>query len=157
MVTAAHSFVSFRRISRPVLTNCVVWGNGETSTFNNQQGALILTSYCLFESTITGYNAGTGNLTTTNSPFVNTTNCRLRMGSEALNAGDPNSTSAINGATDLAGNPRFDGGRIDMGAYEFDATALLVSLISFTAQVEPAHSVLLQWQSTPVGGAVSVP
>ncbi|WP_439559024.1 choice-of-anchor Q domain-containing protein, partial [Dyadobacter sp.] len=139
--------VSYRGTSRPVLTNCIVWGNGGSSTFNNQQGAFILTSYSLFESTVTGYNGGTGNLTTTTSPFVRDNNTRLRANAEAIDAGDPNSTSAVNGATDLAGNPRFGGGRIDMGAFEFDAAALPVSLVSFTAQVQPDQTVLLKWQT----------
>ncbi|TLU97263.1 choice-of-anchor Q domain-containing protein [Dyadobacter luticola] len=139
--------VGYQGSSRPVMTNCVVWGNGGANTFYYGPNASITTSYCLFEVSVTGYSLGTGNLTTTILPFVSATDTRLRAGSEAINAGDPNSTSTTNGNSDLAGHTRFDEGRIDMGAYEFDAAALPVSLVSFTAQVQPDHTVLLKWQT----------
>ena len=116
--------ISYQGSSRPVLTNCVVWGNGGASTFNNQQGAFITTSYSLFESSVTGYSPGTGNLTTTTTPFVSTTDTRLTACSPAIDAGD----KAANGtSTDLAGNPRtFNGGPIDMGAYEYQGPPGLI-------------------------------
>ena len=122
--------ISFQGSSRPVLTNCVVWGNGGASTFNNQQGAFITTSYSLFESSVTGYNAGTGNLTTTTTPFAGTTDTRLAAGSAAINTGDPATTTATVGSIDLAGNARFAGGQIDMGAYELPTTELTLTLLA---------------------------
>ncbi len=124
--------VAFQGTSRPVLTNCVVWGNGGASTFNNQQGAFITTSYSLFESSVTGYNPGTGNLTATISPFANTTTTLLRCGSAAIDAGDPATSSTTVGNIDLAGNARFfngtgaPAGRIDMGAYEVQGATTIV-------------------------------
>jgi hypothetical protein len=117
--------VAFQGSTRPVLTNCVIWGNGGASTFNNQQGAFITTSYSLFESSVTGYNAGTGNLTTTASPFVSATDTRLSGCAPAINAGENAAYSSANGpGTDLAGNARVfpSGGRIDMGAYELQTS-----------------------------------
>ena len=123
----AMSSVGFQG-SRPVLTNCVVWGNGGASTFANGPGSSITTSYSLFESSVTGYNHGTGNLTTTTSPFVSATDMRLNGCAPALNSGDNAAYSAVNGpATDLAGNARVfpSGGRIDIGAYEYQTTGSL--------------------------------
>jgi predicted outer membrane repeat protein len=139
--------VGYQGNSRPVLTNCVVWDNGGASTFYNGPGASVGSNYGLFESSVTGYSTGTGNLTTTASPFLSVTDSRLRTGSPAIDAGDPNSTSAINGATDLAGNPRFIGERIDIGAYELQSAPLPVSLVRFTAQAQPDHTVLLSWKT----------
>ncbi|QKZ12531.1 beta strand repeat-containing protein [Spirosoma sp. KUDC1026] len=122
----AMSSVGYQGTSGPVLTNCVVWGNGGASTFTNGPGAFITTSYSLFETSVTGYNPGTGNLTTTVSPFLSATDTRLNGCTPALNSGDNAAYSAANGpATDLAGNARVfpNGGRIDMGAYELQTTA----------------------------------
>ncbi|MBD2755594.1 beta strand repeat-containing protein [Spirosoma validum] len=146
----AISSVGFQGSSRPVLTNCVVWGNGGAGTFANGPGSSITTSYSLFESSVTGYNAGTGNLTTTTSPFVSTTDTRLNGCSPALNAGDNAAYTSANGgmppspAADLAGNARVfpSGGRIDMGAYE--------------VQTAPGLTVIIPSVSTaPVGVAFS--
>lgn len=114
----------------PSLTNCVVWGNGGDKTFFNGPGALITTRYSFFESSVTGYNAGTGNLTATTSPFASSTDTRLAAGSVAINTGDPATTTATVGSIDLAGNARFyASGRIDMGAYELP-TELTLTLFA---------------------------
>ena len=107
----------------PSLTNCVLFGNGGGTTFVNVETS-ILARHSLFDASVTGYNSVTGNLTTTTSPFASTATVQLAAGSPAINAGDPATTTATGapaavGNTDLAGNPRFVGGRIDMGAYEF--------------------------------------
>jgi parallel beta-helix repeat protein len=43
----------------------------------------------------------------------------LQLGSPCINAGKPDTTSLGLPLTDLAGNPRIGGGRIDIGAYEY--------------------------------------
>jgi len=60
-----------------------------------------------------------GNIST-NPTFVNTTagDYHLLEDSPCIDAGDPNDIPGPN-ETDLDGNPRVFGGRIDMGAYEF--------------------------------------
>ena len=105
------------------LTNCVFWGNGAGNTFVNSFGQGIVTgSYSLLEASVTGYTSGAGNLTTTTLPFVSSGNAQLAVGSLAINAGDPATTAATVGTLDLAGYPRFyNNGRIDMGAFEFQA------------------------------------
>ncbi len=114
----------------PRLANCVVWGNGGVNTFvNTNYQAGIYTQYSLFEPSVTGYATGTGNLTATTSPLASTTATLLATGSAAINAGDPATTTATVGLTDLAGNPRFyAGSRIDMGAYEFQQMLVVFSL-----------------------------
>jgi hypothetical protein len=127
------------------LTNCVLFDNGGQATWFPLFG--INSAYSLFEPTVDYYDDKGTNLVTSVSPFVSGTDARLRTGSEAIDAGDPASTNATSGATDLAGNTRFVGARIDMGAYEFDDAALPVSLVSFTAQAQPDHTVLLSWKT----------
>jgi hypothetical protein len=116
--------------SQSRLTNCILWDNQESSnrSITNVSGGSTTASYCLIgtgEPDVTGSN----NLTATSSPFVGGTDYRLNLCSVAIDAGDPTSTTAISGATDLAGNPRiYQDNRIDIGAFEFqgDATQPLV-------------------------------
>ena len=104
--------------SSPTLTNCVVFGNGGGNTFFRKSSPPFVATYSLFEDTVAGY-SGSNNLTTTVSPFISLTNARLNGCSPAINAGDNTANST---ATDLDGNPRIvNGGRIDMGAYEYQA------------------------------------
>ncbi|GAB3702510.1 hypothetical protein GCM10027592_32000 [Spirosoma flavus] len=119
----AMGSVGYQGNSRPVLTNCIVWGNGGSRTFTNGPGAVIITSYSLFESSVTGYNAGTDNLTTTVSPFVSGSDAQLNGCSSAINAGDNSANSTAN---DLSGNTRVFGNRIDLGAYELQTTGGLI-------------------------------
>ena len=114
-------------MSSPSLTNCVVWGNGGANTFVNSI-ASITTRYSLFESSVTSYTTGTGNLTAIASPFASTMATLLSATALAINAGDPATTTATVGTIDLAGSPRFTGGRIDMGAYEFQLPPEVFSL-----------------------------
>ncbi len=106
--------------SSPSLTNCVLFGNGGGNTFVNST-ATVSARYSLFEPssvTVTGFTSVMGNLTATTSPFASTATTRLAVGSPAINAGDPTTTTATVGSTDLAGLPRFVGS-LDMGALEF--------------------------------------
>ncbi|MBD2705172.1 VCBS repeat-containing protein [Spirosoma sp. BT702] len=111
--------------SGSTLTNCVVWGNGGASTFYNFQ-ATINTQYSLFQASVTGYVSGTGNLTTTVSPFVSGSDGQIYNCSPAVNTGD---NTANTSATDLAGNARIYGSRIDMGAYEYQGAGGLTVTI----------------------------
>ncbi len=145
----AMGSVAFQGNSRPVLTNCVVWGNGGASTFFNGPGAFITTSYSLFESSVTGYSPGTGNLTTTTSPFASTTTTLLNCGSAAIDAGDPATPAATVGPIDLGGNARFfNGGRIDMGAYEGQGNSFSVAITA-----TPSLTITLGQSATLIASA----
>ncbi|MBO0935112.1 hypothetical protein J2I47_01000 [Fibrella sp. HMF5335] len=124
---AMYSAAGLLGVSRPVLTNSVFWDNGGANTFVNNE-ASITTAYCLFEPTVTGYTAGTGNLTNvTTSPFAGAGSLALTNCSPAINAGNPASQTVVSGpfsatalpTTDLANTPRIVGGRVDMGAFEY--------------------------------------
>ena len=140
-----------RNNSNPVLTNSVVWNNDGGSTFSNVSSSITAT-YSLFDASVTSYSSGPTNLTATTSPFVSTTSVALLAGSAAINAGNPASMTVNSGPysatalpqTDLAGNPRIVGCRVDMGAVEFQ------SLISFAISQQPASGT-----SVCVGGNAS--
>lgn len=107
--------------STPSLTNCVLFGNGGANTISNVTSSTLTASYSLFDQSVTGYTSVTGNITTTVSPFASTTSTQLAPTSPAINMGNPATTTATAGLTDLAGNPRFVNTLIDMGAYEFQS------------------------------------
>ncbi|MBD2701847.1 putative Ig domain-containing protein [Spirosoma sp. BT702] len=115
------SYSSFPGNSNTQLTNCVFFNNGGSNSIHNSPGnATVTGTYSLFEPDVTGYVSGPGNLTTTVSPFVSTTNTQLNACSPAINTGSTSAYTAVSApSTDLAGNPRFyQNGLIDMGAYE---------------------------------------
>lgn len=115
--------------ANPQLRNCVLFSNGGSSTFFSIS-ATVAASYSFFEPTVTGYTNVTGNLTSSISPFVSASGVQLKNGSPPIDAGDPATTSALVGITDLLGNPRFfNGGRIDMGAVELPDTLEIYTLV----------------------------
>ena len=132
------------------LVNCIFWDNGPfTAAFIGPISA----EYSLFPTSTTGI-TGSTNLTVTVSPFASTTSTELRDCSPAINAGNPATTSATVGTTDLAGNSRFyNGGRVDMGAYEFagDGQPLSFSVLgSGTATCASSPTISLSGSETGV-------
>lgn len=98
------------------ITNSIIRNTG--FAYDNGPNRIAPT-YNITYSNIQGGYSGTGNIDA-DPLFVDPAsgNYRLQPGSPSINTGDPGSTTANVSATDLAGNPRIDSGRIDMGAYE---------------------------------------
>ncbi|WP_245581699.1 choice-of-anchor Q domain-containing protein [Rudanella lutea] len=118
------------------LTNCIVWNNGGIFTFS---GGNIMATYSLFDIAESGSGySGSNNLVSSVSPFVSATSTQITGCSPAVNAGNPVTTTVTASSLDLAGNARLSGGRIDIGAFEF--------------QGEPQQSVLIT--SQPTAGTV---
>jgi len=98
--------------SSPKISNCIVWGNriivgpyvSITVTYSDIQG---------------GY-PGEGNVNA--NPRLAPDGYHLQPNSPCINAGVPNYTPVPN-ETDIDGQPRVIGGRIDMGTYEFNYIA----------------------------------
>jgi hypothetical protein len=101
-----------------ILTNCILWGNTAPngSQIYNDGTSSTTVSY----SDVQNGWPGTGNINS-DPLFIDANNGDLRLlpGSPCINAGDPNFVAEPN-ETDLGGLPRVIGGRVDMGAYEFN-------------------------------------
>ena len=99
------------------LNNCIIYYNKAISSGGNYDSGTL--SYCCTRP----LPDGVGNLT--NAPlFVDTngwSDLRLQSNSPCINAGNNSYTL---GPTDLDGNPRIAGGRVDIGAYEFQGVGL---------------------------------
>jgi Right handed beta helix region len=119
----------FNSNSQPVVKNSIVWGN--STPFNDTQSIITY-------STIQGGYAGTGNLSM-NPKYVSpmpdglapviTGDYHLQASSLAIDRGDNGTISLTD--KDLDGNlRRFSGGRVDMGAYEFQGIATSTLVIS---------------------------
>jgi hypothetical protein len=126
--------------------NSIAVGYGHT--FDTDASSSISTDY----SDYAGTRNGTGTITEAHQlnvdpGFVNAAsgNYRLATGSPLINAGDPAGPSVGASLTDLAGNPRVQFGRLDVGAYELqpippppatkDTTAPVFSRVSETNKV----------------------
>jgi len=101
------------------MTNCIAYFNTAGEGANYEYGTLN------YSCTTPQPTNGIGNIT--NAPlFVDLAggNLRLQANSPCINAGK--NGYAI-GSADLDGNPRIAGGTVDIGAYEFQAPASIIS------------------------------
>ena len=101
--------------------NCILW-NGGDEIFNNDESVINIR----YSDVFGGYD-GEGNIETDPS-LVFAGDYHLSADSPCIDAGDPDYTSEP-GETDLDGNQRVRGERIDMGAHEYNpgSSALAVS------------------------------
>ena len=92
-------------------TNCILWANGMDATGTM---ALASSDVGVWASAVTRTNC-----ISVDPQFVNATtnNYRLLLTSPCINQGT-NEPNWMTGATDLAGAPRIQNKRVDMGAYE---------------------------------------
>ncbi len=123
-----------------ILNNAIVFGEISGTTFPNY-------------SFIEGHsNTNNGNVDATgvnlNDVFVgvSTDDFTLKATSPAINSGSNILFSNVTSSNiDLAGNPRFNGVSIDMGAFEYDITAGIkeISGNELVVYPNPAHSILM--------------
>ncbi len=146
--SAAQGGAFYNTQSNLNLYSSIVWNNGGTNTFISANGSNINANFSLVDNSTGANTSGPGNLTTTTSPFVSSTSVALNPCTIAINAGDPNSTTTTIGINDLASNARIVGGRVDMGAVEYQSAAS--QLIAFTQQPASGSAVC-------VGGNLTVP
>ncbi|SOE20261.1 polymorphic outer membrane protein repeat-containing protein [Spirosomataceae bacterium TFI 002] len=118
--------------STPIVTNTVFWNNTKNGD-NNIAGADILATNnnvtatnCLTQV----YNTGTDNIINKDPLFVDAANGNLSLSkcSPAINAGTADTTGLNLGLVDFDGNPRVFGGTVDMGAYEFQDTPVVIEI-----------------------------
>ncbi len=125
------------------VTNSIFWHNGGRTTFlsirNYGLTLNLIASYNLLELGVdytnqnsTYYESST-DVRTSVSPFADN-QLRILPTSDAVDAGDPASTTLTSGTQDIAGQNRFyQDGRIDIGAYELQVpyvTSVLYTLKS---------------------------
>ncbi len=101
------------------MQNCIVYYNGDNDDDNDEGGSF---DHCC---TTPLPDSGYGNIT--NEPaFVDLAggNFRLASNSPGINSGNNSYAPA---GPDLDGNPRIQGGTVDMGAYEYQTPASMIS------------------------------
>jgi hypothetical protein len=92
--------------STPTITNCILWGNGD------ELNGCSATYSCIRNS-----DSGTGNIHS-DPCFVDNSYCHIGVNSLCVNAGDPDGN--YTGQTDIDGEARVIGRRVDIGADEFN-------------------------------------
>ena len=123
--------------SSPIVKNSIFWGNGTEIGNEPPTGTVAASNPTITYSIVQGGWSGAGaNNLNIDPRFVSQPvygqnplgDLSLIACSPAINAGDPATTLATVGAGDPDGNPRIFGGRIDMGAYEFQSAPFSVSI-----------------------------
>jgi hypothetical protein len=123
------------------LNNCALTGNFGGGAFSSALNNCIV----CFNSGGDTYSSSLNNCWTTDPLFVDQAsgNLRLQAKSPCINAGN---NSYVTSITDLDGNPRVSGGRVDIGAYEYQWPRLTIALPGV-----PPGGVLLTWPTNNAG------
>ena len=124
----------------PNFLNCILWNNGEAEIYS-RWGSVSIVSY----SNVEGGYPGQGNIDVDPLFFrlgyldavgaLIEGDYHLQPTSPCIDAGDPNYLEEPN-ETDLDGNPRVIGGRIDMGAYEYTNTTPVACIVGGDRTIE---------------------
>ena len=142
-VSAGGGAMQFYSEANPVFKNCIIWDNDwyeEHNSISDGSQIFIWGYDCkpqFYNSILQGgfkevhgyeniavYD--TASMLDSDPLFLDTQNRNFQLsdGSPAINSGTIDTTGLLISPTDLAGNQRIIGNRIDMGCYEFDATYL---------------------------------
>jgi hypothetical protein len=121
--------------SSPTITNSIIWNNGSSEVTNNGstptfKNSIIKGSGGSASWSLTYSTDGGGNLDA-DPLFVDAANgnVNLQVCSPAIDAGDNPSWTTTTLNTDIAGNTRpFNSGIVDMGAYEYQGTPIVISV-----------------------------
>ena len=105
--------------------NTILWNYSSLEVAATSHSCVAIVNYCIVEDTFAwrqDFHDGTiiyDNILPDEPKFKDATNddYSLLEGSPCINAGNPN--EIVNNDKDIIGNPRFFGGRIDIGAYEY--------------------------------------
>jgi hypothetical protein len=173
LLTDNYSFVGGAAAESCTLNNCTLTGN--SGIWANVVGGCLLNNcivyfnpptYYPYDGSVLNYccamplpDDGIGNIT--NAPaFVDVGNgdLRLQSNSPCINAGN---NSYVTTTTDLDGNQRIVGGTVDIGAYEFQTPASLISYAWLRQYglptdgsadfIDSDHDGLNNWQEWRVG------
>lgn len=122
--------------SSPVITNSIIWGNSAGIFNEPASSGNAASSPQITYSIVQDLSPGGGNNLDADPLFVSQPvtggstlgDLRLQPCSPALNAGNPGTTTADAGTTDINGNARIYGTAIDIGSYELQRDPFAVSI-----------------------------
>jgi hypothetical protein len=107
------------------LNNCIIYNNSESPSYNGDNYFNYYPGTLNNCCTVPLPGGGSGNFV--NNPLlINQAagNFHLQSNSPCINAGN---NTYVTSSTDLDGNPRIKGGTVDIGAYEFQSPASVIS------------------------------
>jgi hypothetical protein len=101
-----------------ILSNCILWGNtaNQGMQLSLKKPGDVSINHCDIQGGHAAFDWGEGNVNT--DPLL-TPDGHLKVDSPCIGAGDPNFVPDPNAPTDIDGEDRVVGGRVDIGADEF--------------------------------------
>jgi len=110
----------------PILTNCLLWNNRDRYGVTESaqfEGTAPTINYCCIQYW-SGKFGGIGNIG--NNPLLAPDSYHLKQGSPCIDTGDP--AGNYTEQTDIDGQPRITGGRVDIGADEFHPQTPIIAV-----------------------------